>query len=169
MNTILKLYEFNFKYAERLVQDVPESQMTFVPSPGLENHPAFTIGHLVMGSARVARTLGLDWDVPKGWKEVFDRNGPGDPRIPSINASLYPSKEALLTEFHRQHKRVNHAIENLESARLVEKADWRYDAILPTLKDVIGFMCVTHEAMHLSQLAAWRRAMQFPMVLKEVG
>jgi hypothetical protein len=36
--------------------------------------------------------------------------------------------------------------------------EWRFDNYYPSLADYLYFMCVTHEAMHLGQLAAWRRA-----------
>lgn len=165
MHHLLNLYNFNLQYAHQLVADIPENLMTFSPSKGLENHPAWTLGHLVMGSARVAKTLDLGWDVPPNWKELFDRNGPGDPRIPLEDIGQYPSKIELLAELTRQHKRVANALILLEHVDLNKPVEWRFFKILPTIGDVIGFMCITHEAMHLSQLAAWRRAMNLPSAL----
>ena len=40
--------DFNHRYAEKLVEDVSDSDMTHDPSPGLENHPAITLGHLAI-------------------------------------------------------------------------------------------------------------------------
>jgi transposase len=34
---------------------------------------------------------------------------------------------------------------------------WRYSEALPTLGDATLFLGISHEAMHLGQLAAWRR------------
>jgi hypothetical protein len=50
---IIKQYHFNLEYARALVQDLTNDQMTVIPTNGLENHPAFTLGHLISGSALV--------------------------------------------------------------------------------------------------------------------
>ena len=59
-------------------------------------------------------------------------------------------------------------IKNLEESRFTEPATWRFSAHMPTLGDLLYFMCVTHEAMHLGQLAAWRRAMDLPSALAKL-
>ena len=48
---------------------------------------------------------------------------------------------------------------------LDKKVKWRFSEYMPTMLDLITFMCINHEAMHLSQLAAWRRAMGLPSAL----
>jgi len=155
---VIRQYRFNLAYARELVTDLSESQMTQTASKGLENHPAFTLGHLVSGSAMMAQDLGEDLEMPQGWHELFSRNGPGDPRFPDQSAN-YPSKDELLNELARQHARVETCIMALTQQDLNAPFKWRFSSMLPTLGDLIYFMCVTHEAMHLGQLAAWRRAL----------
>ena len=100
---VLRPYGFNLKYAKDLVSDVPDEQLYHSPGPGLENHPNFTLGHLVTGSALIAKYLGGTYDIPEGWDELFRRTGPGDPRLPVSKSPGLPAKETLLNELERQH------------------------------------------------------------------
>jgi hypothetical protein len=165
---LINSYDFNLKYAYQLVADLEEIQMTETPTTGLENHPAFTLGHLISAAALTSKYLGGPYDIKKEWEQLFKRKGPGDPRKPETNASLYPSKEQLLSELTRQHEIVKILIRALPEERIPEPAKWRFDQYMPTLGDLLYFMCVTHESMHLGQLAAWRRAMGLPSALAEL-
>jgi hypothetical protein len=161
-DTLIKAYKFNLLYAEELVADIDEKLMTKSPGAGLENHPAFTLGHLISGSAMMSEELGGPYEFKPEWEQLFRGKGPGDPRIPDTNPGLYPPKEELLAELTRQHKMVEDLIMKLDENKFMEPVQWRFDNHLPTLGDLVYFMCITHEAMHLSQLAAWRRAMGMP-------
>ena len=156
---IIKQYDFNLEYARTLVQDLKNDQMTIIPSRGLENHPAFTLGHLVSGSAILAEDLGGEFEMPDKWADLFLRKGPGDPRKPDPDKNKYPSKELLLRKLEDQHNRVKNLLNNLDKEKLSENFKWRFSSYMPALLDIIVFMCINHEAMHLGQLAAWRRAM----------
>jgi len=162
---IIHQYDFNLAFAEELVKDLAEEQMTIVPGPGLVSHPAFTLGHLVSGSAMMAEDLGGTFDMPEGWKELFLRKGPGDPTMPEDDASKYPSKEELLAELSRQHELVKEWMHKIPDDRLHRPIKWRFHKFMPTVYDLRVFMCINHEAMHLGQLSAWRRAMNLPSAL----
>ena len=162
---LIKSYDLNLRYARELVEDVLDEQMTQSPYAGLENHPAFTLGHLTTAAALMAKYLGEPYDLNPEWDKLFRRKGPGDPRMPDPNASLYPTKSALLAELTRQHQRVEQLVTNLDESDLEKPTKWRFSHHLPTLGDLLYFMCVTHEAMHLGQLAGWRRAMGLPSAL----
>lgn len=164
VQTIIKQFDFNLAFAKKLVEDVSEEQMTIIPSKGLENHPAFTLGHLVSGSAMTVEDLGGEFKIPNGWKELFLRNGPGDPRLPKKDVT-YPTKQELLAELEKQHDLVKEYLLKATEEQLATPIKWRFDSYMPTLLDVVLFMCVNHEAMHLSQLSAWRRAMDLPTAL----
>lgn len=155
--SIFHQYDFNLAYAKALVAELSESQMTSIPTQGLENHPAWTLGHLVSGSAILAEDLGAELDLPEGWKELFLRRGPGDPRKPLLDV-VYPSKGDLVAELERQHERVKSLALKLNEDQLQEPFNWRFGNFFPQLIDLIAFLCINHEAMHLGQLAAWRRA-----------
>ena len=158
-------YQFNLRYARELVCDLNEYQMTTTPSSGLENHPAFTLGHLVSGAALTAKYLGGGYFLPESWEALFKRMGPGDARLPDQDSSKYPSKSKLLQELEKQHQRVESLILDLNESDWDSPVIWRFKEYLPTLGDLILFMCITHENMHLGQLAAWRRAMGLPSAL----
>ena len=160
----LRLYAWNLQYAKALVEDLSAAQCTQSGGPGLENHPAWTIGHLVTGSDLLAEDLGLERVLPEGWQELFERRGPGDPRLPDSDPEVYPPMKDLLDELERQHLRVQGAwrekLEDISKSgqSLNDPVEWRYCDSLPTLGDVTLFLAISREAMHLGQLAAWRRA-----------
>ena len=176
MESAIRLYVWNLKYAAALVGDLSPAQCTESGGPGLENHPAWTIGHLGNASDMLAEDLGLARDLPEGWQELFERRGPGDPRLPADDLDEYPSMEALMAELERQHVRVETAWreklagqssmeETKESSELDATLEWRFHNDLPTLGDAVLFFAVSHEAMHLGGLAAWRRARGLPSAL----
>jgi len=156
---IVKQYHFNLKFAEKLVEDIPPELMTKSGGAGLENHPSFTLGHLVTASAMTSEDLGGTYEVPDGWKNLFQRKGPGDPRKPELDSLLYPSKEKLLSELNKQHEKVVEGLKAADDEFLLSSCKWRFDQFFPTILDLVTFMCISHESMHLSQLSAWRRAM----------
>ena len=165
---LINTYAFNLQYAEQLIADIEELQMTKSPGQGLENHPAFTIGHLASGAALTSKYLGGSYNFDPKWEQIFKRQGPGDPRMPEENIGLYPKKELLLNELTKQHQLVEALILELDETRFAAPVKWRFDKYMPTLGDLLIFMCITHEAMHLGQLAAWRRAMEMPSALAQL-
>lgn len=167
-NSLLNNYQFNLRYAEALVADVDDEMMTYSPGSGLENHPAFTLGHLVSAAALTAKYLGGPYTMELGWEELFKRNGPGDPRLPERDKTRYPQKTILLSELTKQHQLVTSHLIHLSNEKLNTPAQWRYSKHMPTLGDLLYFMCITHEAMHLGQLAGWRRALGLPSALAQL-
>ena len=170
MESAIRLYAWNLKYATALVSDLTPAQCTESGGPGLENHPAWTIGHLVTSSDMLAEDLGLERDLPEEWRETFERRGPGDPRLPDTGGDAYPAMATLLAELERQHMRVENVwrekmAEQVANPALDAPLEWRFGGDLPTLGDAVLFFAVSHEAMHLAQLAAWRRARGLPSSL----
>lgn len=162
---LVKQFDFNLAYAKALVIDVPAVLMTHVPAQGFENHPAFTLGHLVSGCAMLVEDLGGKFEMPNEWESLFRRKGPGDERLPDLDKKKYPAKEILIEALEAQHKKVNALLLNLTTADLTKKITWRFSNYFPCLEDYVAFMCLQHEAMHLGQLAAWRRAMGYASAL----
>lgn len=70
VKTIIKQYDFNLKYVKVLVQELTQEQMTTMPLKGLVNHPAFTLGHLVSGSALMVEKSGAKFKLLDGWAEL---------------------------------------------------------------------------------------------------
>jgi hypothetical protein len=65
----------------------------------------------------------------------------------------------LLKELEDQHNKVKKLLNSLDKKKFSESIKWRFSSYMPTLLDIIVFMCVNNGALHLGQLAAWRRAM----------
>ena len=167
-NILINTYGFNLRYAKELVSDVEDAMMTKSPAEGLENHPAFTVGHLASAAAMTSKYLGGPYEFDPDWESIFRRKCPGDPRSPVKNSALYPKKEALLKELTKQHNLVEELILSLDESRFSEPAKWRFNEYMPTLGDLLFFMCITHESMHLGQLAGWRRAMGLSSALAKL-
>ncbi|MBK8913287.1 MAG: DinB family protein [Phycisphaerales bacterium] len=159
---------FHLEYARRLVGDLSREQMTAVPGPGHENHPAFTIGHLVTGLDMIAQDLGHASDLPAGWDDLFLRRGPADRRLPPTIAP-FPSCADLLGEFERQTVRVAESLNEIDNAWLSARSEpWKLSEYLPSNLDGVLFMVCAHQAMHLGQLASWRRAMNLPAAMAQM-
>ncbi len=162
---VLAGYAWNLRYAEALVADLAPEQWTLSLGPGLENHAAWTLGHLVTGSDLMADEFGLARTCDETWIELFERRGPGDPRLPHADADIYPTGTTILDALQTQHARVAQRFAELVPAQLDAAVEWRFDGEFPTTHLLSLFMLVSHEAMHLGQLAAWRRAQGLPSAL----
>lgn len=154
LNHLTYLYGFNLGHAQRLVEDLSPEQMVQQPN-GVVNHAAWSLGHLVVVSNSLAKTLGLESTIPEGWEAPFATGG-----TPSADQSLYPSKEEILDALKAQHARVSDALQNTDPATFAEPHPVeKMRAYFPTVGDYVIFLVTSHEAGHLGQIAAWRRAM----------
>ena len=147
------LYKFNLGVAGRLVADLTPEQMVLQPS-GAVNHPAWSLGHLVLSANGLAMFLGLESDVPQDWHKTFATGG-----IPSGDAADYPSKDDLLAALAAQHERNTEAVLRADPAWFATPhPDERRRRYFPTVGDIVTFLMTSHEASHLGQVSAWRRA-----------
>lgn len=148
------LYGLNLRVARAMVDDLTSEQMVEQPH-GVVNHPAWSLGHLVMTADGLARLLGLESEVADGWESVFATGG-----VPSNDSSLYPPKEELLDALTAQHARNAAALEKAEPAWFATPTpNERRRKRFPTVGDTVVFLMTSHEMLHLGQVAAWRRAM----------
>lgn len=160
---------FNYAYALDLISDVDEKDMTHTPAKGLENHPSFTIGHIITAYGLSIKYLGGDYNIKKEWDALFRRNGPGDPRLPETNSIVYPSKKELIQELKTQHTTLVNYLKKASADTLFNEKEWRFSSYFPKTIDLLYFMCITHYAMHINQLACWRRAMDLPSSLSRLS
>ena len=148
------LYGFNLRVAKAMVNDLTPEQMVEQPH-GVVNHPAWSLGHLVLSAEGLGRLLGLESEVPEGWKTLFATGG-----IPANEPSSFPPKEELLDALASRHARVAAAVERAEPAWFDRpNPNEKRRKLLPTVGDVAVFLMTSHEMLHLGQVAAWRRAM----------
>ena len=152
-DNVAYLYGFNLMYAEMLVKDVPADQMTDQPG-GVINHPAWSLGHLVVSADHLGQMLGLESALPEGWDKTFATGGE-----PSADASTYPTKDEIIEALKAQHTRNTEAFKGIDPAKLAaEHPDEGTRKYFPTVGDMVIFMMTGHEMDHLGQVAAWRRA-----------
>ena len=161
---LLNAYDFGFHYATRLVEDVPEDQAGKSGGQGLENSPLFSIGHLVTGAGLTAASFHGVNSVDQTIRDVFERKGPDDQRTPELSGNPFTLPH-LVKELGRQHELVKQGIRECPTERWSADKQWRLGKYFPTFADATWFMCVTHEAIHLGQVAAWRRWFGLPSAM----
>ena len=161
LEPVLHNYAFGLECTKLLVDDVPDDQMSRQPA-GIVNHPAWTLGHFVYASNFAAVLLGLESTAPRAWTKLF-----GKGTTPLEDRSKYPTKDELIAALDRQHARVAEALANADPALFGQPMpNDEFREIMPTIGDGLGYLLVAHEANHLGQLSAWRRAMGMPPVLE---
>ena len=154
LNHVTYLYEFNLGFAELLVGDVSAEQMTAQPG-GVINHPAWSLGHLVVTAHRLGQLLGREANLAESWSETFKTGGE-----PLGDAQAYPSKAVILGALKEQHARNVEAVKNMDTSRFAEPhPNEATRKRFPTVGDMVVFLMTSHEMDHLGQIAAWRRAM----------
>lgn len=159
IETILRLAEDNLTYAEALVNDIEDSQMAQQPG-GLKNHPAWTLGHLVVSQDFALQLLEAPSAADPSWVRLFGSGGcPTDDRL------NFPAKTELLTALRMEHDKVATTFrENFERRASSANPFAPLVPRFPTVGDLVLHLMTTHEASHLGQLSAWRRAKEMPVV-----
>jgi uncharacterized damage-inducible protein DinB len=144
-------------FAKALVKDIDDADMAKQPFEGA-NHPAWILGHIVVSTDGVLRTLGQAPTAPPEWQPLFGRGS-----TVSADRAAYPSKAALLAAVETAFDRASAAAaatseDQIAGPHQVEMLQRG----LPTKGDLIAMLLTTHVAQHLGQLSAWRRAMGRP-------
>jgi len=145
--------------AERLLADIDRKRMSMQPA-GVVNHPAWTLAHLIhYHPAILALIRGQAVPDPSMHPDArrFDAGS-----VPVDDPSLYPNKSQLLDRFRDGHRRIDAALRDAPEDRWSQPPDLaRWAEGFGTTAHVLQYLMVHHEAEHLGQLAAWRRAMGF--------
>ncbi len=154
------LVEQNLGYARRLVADLADNQLAAQPVAGLAmNHAAFVVGHLAWVCDVGATLLGEAAVIDPGWKELFSSTA-----TPLPDRAAYPTKEVLVIAFETAHSRLAGHAQAASPEVLQGPAPERFRTRFPTLAHILLHMLTNHEAVHLGQLSAWRRASGLPSV-----
>lgn len=152
------LIEQNLGYARRLVADLTDDQMTVQPVAGvLMNHPAFVLGHLAWVCDHGATLLGETAALDPTWKERFSS-------AEKPARTDYPPKAVLMSAYEAAHTRLMSLALAAPAEVLNTPPAERFRARFPTLAHFVLHMLTNHEAVHLGQLSAWRRASGLPAV-----
>jgi hypothetical protein len=141
-------------YIRGLVADLSDEEMILQP-PGLPNHPAWTVGHVIHSYQAIAGTLGVSPWLPDTWELVFGYGS--SPREAATSAHV--SKEILMTRFADACDHLRVALLSIDERRLRDPLpDQASREVFASTADALIQIIAAHAAYHAGQLAAWRRA-----------
>ncbi|MCH8269656.1 MAG: DinB family protein [Planctomycetes bacterium] len=146
--------------AEQLVADLTDEQMVSQPVAGVTmNHPAWVLSHLSAYAPVLAGILrGEVVEDP-----LSHRYGLGSQ--PLREASEYLSRDKLISSYTAAYDDAATAFADATPERLLQPSPFeRWLTRFPTIAYLPGQFLVKHNAYHLGQLSAWRRASGLPPI-----
>ncbi len=153
-NCILSAYQFQRQYLTLLVEDIPEERMTSQP-PGIVNHPAWQLAHLAVVQDRLVQILGGKSRLDPDWEKRFGRGS-----TPASAGAGHPTRADLLGIIDERRGEFVRLFSRLGAEELAKPPG--VPGIPPRFSSLgmfLTFVMMSHEATHLGQLSAWRRAM----------
>lgn len=159
-NAIISEWHELREVAQNLVADLTDDQMVGQPLDGVTmNHPAWVLSHLSAYAPVLAGILrGESVEDP-----LSHRYGRGS--LPSSDKAEYLPRQELLSSFVAAHDDAALAFTETTPVRLAEPNPIeRWLTRFPTIGYLPGQFLVKHNAYHLGQLSAWRRASGLPPI-----
>lgn len=150
---LLRSFETTIGFVEKSVADLSEQEMVEQP-PGVPNHAAWTLGHIIFSCQGVAMELDQQAWLPEDWESAF---GYGSTPLPDV--SRYPKKPEMLTLLADASHRLCDSIRALDASELQQSLP---DETFPTMAHLLVQIVGGHTAYHAGQLAVWRRAIGKP-------
>lgn len=147
-------------YAEKLVADLSPQEMVAQPVSGVTmNHPAWVLSHLAAYSPVLTTMLrGQEPEDP-----LTHRYGMQSRPVDDLGE--YPPKDALVAHFLTVRHQLAEVFDAAEEAHLGSPVLLeRWKGRWPSIWHACVTLMTTHEAVHLGQLSAWRRAGGRPAV-----
>ena len=142
-------FDTTLEFVEQSVADLSEQQMVEQP-PGVPNHGAWTLGHVIVSCQGMAAELGVEPWLPDDWESLF-----GYGSTPSPDHAPYPAKVELLAMLADAAGRLRQTLLAADASVLGRRLP---DETFPTMRDLLLQVVVAHTAYHAGQLAVWRRA-----------
>lgn len=153
----LNSYALTLADVRAAIEDLPEELMVR-QFPGVPNHPACPIGHLVYSAQAIGGELGLAPWLPHSWVALF-RTG----STPQPSAAANPSRSELLTALADAQARLARTLGSLAPEALAAPLpDVRHRSAVPTVGHAALHILSGHTSFHLGQLSLWRRAAGLP-------
>lgn len=135
------------------VADLSDEEIILQP-PGVPNHAAWTLGHIIHSCEAIAGELGVKPWLSEDWESYF-----GYGSSPNEVTALHFSKAALLASLAEAGDRLRSALLAADENRLCEPLpDENVRKILSTLGHALLQVVSAHTSFHAGQLAVWRRA-----------
>jgi len=146
-------FERTVAYLRESVADLSDEDIV-LEAPGVPNHAAWTLGHVIHSCEAMAGELGVEPWLPRDWESRF-----GYGSSPAAVTAQHPTKAALLAALAEASQRLCTALRAMDEAALTEPLpDETVRAMLPTKGHAILQVVAAHTAYHAGQLAVWRRA-----------
>lgn len=151
--------DYNLQHAEALYADIAAEQMT--TQPGVVNHPAWTLARLLHYQPSIFSLIrGEAVDDPGHHPDASTYDAGS---TPTADPTVYPSKDALLERFRANHRVIAASLQHAQPDVLSAPPGLaRWVTPFETILHALIYLLVFHEAEHLGQVAAWRRAMGMP-------
>jgi uncharacterized damage-inducible protein DinB len=156
---LVSCFRRTLAFMQDVVADLSDEDMVLQP-PGVPNHAAWTLGHVIHSCQAMAGELGVQPWLPSDWELRF-----GYGSSPSPVASPQSSKQVLLAALAEAGHRLQTALLGVDEKTLAQPLpDETSHEILPTIGHALLQVVAAHMAFHAGQLAAWRRAIGRPPV-----
>ena len=154
---LVSCFERTVAFMQESVADLSDEDIVLQP-PGVPNHAAWTLGHVIHSCEAMAGELGVKPWLPREWESRF-----GYGSSPTAVVSQYPNKAALLAALGEAGHRLRTALLEMDETALAEPLpDEQVREMLPTKGHALLQVVAAHTAYHAGQLAAWRRAIGRP-------
>jgi hypothetical protein len=154
---LLNSYALTLSDVRAAVADL-EDELMVRQSPGIPNHPAWTIGHLVYSAQAIGGELGVSPWLSAQWVALF-----GTGSTPQPSASLYPPRSELLLALADAQDRITRALGSLpQDVIAAPLPDVRYRSLFPSIGHAALHILAAHTSYHLGQLGLWRHALGLP-------
>lgn len=153
IDPLLQTLQLNADYGRELMAGVDESNKTAQPHEGF-NHPAWLLSHLnTYHPIAIALLRGETPEDPL--------HAPfGQKSAPVADAAAYAPAVELLEAWQANHRAIADALANFDESTLLRPQPVeRWAERFPRVGSILIYLLARHEALHLGQLSAWRRAM----------
>ncbi len=156
---LLNSVALDLAFLRRMIEDLDEDQMVGQVG-GVVNHPAWTLGHVAHSFEAMGGELGMSPWLPEDWATQFSTG-----TTPLCDPSEYPDKAELLGVLGQSRQRLEERLSEMSVDDLAKPLpDARYRDRIPTVGHALLHILASHTAMHVGQIAVWRRAMRLPLV-----
>lgn len=156
----LTLFRATVGLLRKAFADIPDDQMKSQPVPGI-NPPVWILGHIVTTLAVVPKVVANISLVPKEYLVWFGPNS----KLESLPAEL-PTKDKLLNLLSAVQESILVEIPKLTDEDLAKPNALKFMTdTLPTMRDILENLLMTHTMLHYGQLTVWRRLSQLPPII----
>ncbi len=159
MQCVVHSFRYSIDYLKLQLATVTDRQMHAQP-PGVRNHPAWIVGHLVHTCQLLGELAGVKPWLDESWSRRY-----GSGSEPQDTPGLYETKEKLLASLENAAERIDNAAGMMNESELdaVFPAE-QLREVFPTVRHAFTHVLTAHTAYHVGQISVWRRAMGLPAI-----